>query len=223
LHRRLAKLIPADRLPATFTLDESFENFAPKFAESLLELYPSLSEDIIDPSDPQFVLEGGVDVREQIECIISSLSNKEKDVLLRRFGLQGHRTKTLEEIGNEFYVTRERVRQVEARAIRRLQVGTRFAAFKHLLAHEANTLWDTLSLGSELVLPDDLEQRDRNIDPVQQLAVAVVYGNLGKWVSEASCDGCRALRAIEAPPLVHRRTVLQCRGAARHASGRTHT
>jgi hypothetical protein len=183
-----------------------FENLAQKFADSLLDLCPSLSGDIINPSDPQFVLEGGVDVRELIEHIISSLSNKEKDVLYRRFGLQGYRTKTLEEIGNEFYVTRERVRQVEARAIRRLQVGTRFAAFKHLLAHEANTLWDTLSLGSELVLPDDLEQRHRNIDPVQQLAVAVVYGNLGKWVSEAGesfGDGwIRTDRTVEAVRLM---------------------
>src|SRR5271156_4296130 len=186
LHHRLANLIPADRLPPALTLDVSLENVAPKLAKSLIEIYPSLSEAAINPNDPQFVLDAGIDIREQIERIISGLSNKERGVLYRRFGLQGYRTKTLEEIGNEFYVTRERVRQVEARAIRRLQVGTRFAAFKHLLDREANALWDTLSLGSELLLPDDLEQRHRSIDPVQELAVTVVYGDLGKWVSDAS-------------------------------------
>jgi hypothetical protein len=151
LRRRLGKLIPADRLPPILSLHEL--HFSPSFAQSLLELYPSLSEAVINPSDPQLVLEGGIPVREEIEDIINSLSKKEKDVLCRRFGLQGYRTKALEEIGNEFYVTRERVRQVEAKAIRRLQVPTRFAAFKYLLDREADTLWGALSLGSELLLP----------------------------------------------------------------------
>jgi hypothetical protein len=100
LHRRLAKLIPDDRLPPAIKLDEVIRDLDPRFAESLLDVYPTLSHEIISPSDPQFVIESGGDVRGQIADIISSLSKKEKDVLFRRFGLQGHRTGTLEEIGN---------------------------------------------------------------------------------------------------------------------------
>jgi hypothetical protein len=185
LQRRLAKLIPDDRLPPAMKLDDVIRDFDPRFAEALLDIYPTLSHEIISPSDPQFVIEGEVDVREQIADIISSIPKKEKDVLFRRFGLQGHGTRTLEEIGNEFYVTRERVRQVEAKAIKRLRVGTRRAVFKHLLDLDANTLWDALSLGSELLLPEDLEQRHRDIEPVQQLAITVVCDDLGKWVTES--------------------------------------
>jgi hypothetical protein len=185
LHRRLAKLIPENRLPPAIKLDDVIGDCDPKFAESLLDLYASLSHEIVSPSDPRFVIESGIDVREQITDVISSLPRKEKDVLFRRFGLQGHGTRTLGEIGNEFYVTRERVRQVEAKAIKRLRVGARTAVFKHLLDLDANTLWDSLSLGSELLLPEDLEQRHRDIEPVQQLAITVVYGDLGKWVTES--------------------------------------
>ena len=200
LRRRLGKLIPADRLPPTLSLHDL--HFSPSFERSLLELHPSLSEAVINPSDPQLVLESGIDIREEIEHIINILSKKEKDVLCRRFGLQGYRTKTLEEIGSEFYVTRQRVQQVEAKAIRRLQVPTRFAAFKYLLDREADKLWDALSLGSELLLPGDLEERHRNIDPIQQLAVTVVYGDLEKWASEAGtpfeAGWIRTDRSVEA-------------------------
>jgi Sigma-70, region 4 len=174
---------PADQLPETLKLEHVIGDFDPRFTESLIGVYPALSEEIISADDPKFLLEGGIDAREQIFHIIGALSKKEKDVLFRRFGLQGYRTKTLEEIGKEFYVTRERVRQLEAQAIRRLQVGTRIAAFKKLLDLESNTLWEILSRESELLLPEDLEQRHREIDPILQLAIAVVFGDLGKWVS----------------------------------------
>jgi Sigma-70, region 4 len=183
LRRRLGNLLSADLLPGTLTVACMDEKFDPNLEEALVELYPSISKEVINPSDPEVALDNGADVRERITDIVSGLSKQQQDVLFRRFGLHDHRTKTLEEIGNEFYVTRERVRQVEAGAIRRLQVGARLVAFKHLLDLEANTLWDTLSLGSELLLPDDLELRHGNLDPVQQLAIAVVYGDLGKWVS----------------------------------------
>jgi RNA polymerase sigma factor (sigma-70 family) len=117
LRRRLAKLISADQLPHVLTIDSLTGDFDPELTASLINIYPSLSQEIISPIDPQYLLEDDTDVREQIARIIDALPKKEKDVLLRRFGLQGHRPKTLEEIGNEFYVTRERVRQVEAKAI----------------------------------------------------------------------------------------------------------
>lgn len=204
LQRRLAKLIPAEQLPPVLTIDELFENFSPKFLQSLLDVYPSLTEAVVNPSDPRFVLDDAIDIRHEIGSIINGLSNKEKDVLYRRFGLQGHCTKTLEEIGNEFYVTRERVRQVEARAIRRLQVGARSAVFKHLLERKTNLLWEALSLGHEVLLPDDLQQqRHRSVDPVQQLALTIVYeGDLSKWVSDSGTPfgvgWIRTDRAVEA-------------------------
>lgn len=185
LRRRLVKLVAAELLPDKFTIESVTEDASPQLIASLGEVYSSLSDNLIDPGDPQFVLEPGIDIREQITNIINRLPKKENDVVLRRFGLHGHATKTLEEIGNEFYVTRERVRQVEAQAIRRLRVGTRVAAFKYLLGRESDTLWDRLSNGSELLLQQDIEERQGDIDPILQLTIAVVDDDLDNWVSKS--------------------------------------
>ena len=60
-------------------------------------------------------------LREQLEDILSTLSDREKRVLELRFGLNDGVPKTLEDVGKEFSVTRERIRQIEAKAIRKLR------------------------------------------------------------------------------------------------------
>ena len=61
------------------------------------------------------------ELREIIEHILMGLGEREKEVLIRRFGLYGNREETLEEIGTDFGVTRERIRQLEARGIKYLR------------------------------------------------------------------------------------------------------
>ncbi len=60
-------------------------------------------------------------LREQVEEILEELSERERKVLEMRFGLLDGRNRTLEEVGNEFGVTRERIRQIEAKALRKLR------------------------------------------------------------------------------------------------------
>src|SRR3989344_1781772 len=60
-------------------------------------------------------------LKENVEEVLSALSNREHKVLRLRFGLDGQRPLTLEEVGREFGVTRERIRQIEAKAIRKLK------------------------------------------------------------------------------------------------------
>ncbi len=60
-------------------------------------------------------------LKEQIEGVLCSLDEREAKVLQLRFGLENGRTRTLEEIGNIFGVTRERIRQIEAKALRKLR------------------------------------------------------------------------------------------------------
>lgn len=60
-------------------------------------------------------------LQDQIAKLLTTLSEREQRVLILRFGLQDGRTRTLEEVGKEFKVTRERIRQIEAKALRKLR------------------------------------------------------------------------------------------------------
>jgi RNA polymerase primary sigma factor len=64
-------------------------------------------------------------LKEHLDDVLDSLSPREKRVLQLRFGLEDGKQRTLEEVGKEFGVTRERIRQIEAKAIRKLKHPTR--------------------------------------------------------------------------------------------------
>ena len=72
-------------------------------------------------------------LKEQIEDVLSSLTPRERRVLQLRFGLEDGRSRTLEEVGKEFNVTRERIRQIEAKALRKLRHPTRSRKLKDYL------------------------------------------------------------------------------------------
>ena len=64
-------------------------------------------------------------LKEQVEAVLDSLTGRERRVLQLRFGLEDGRARTLEEVGKEFNVTRERIRQIEAQALRKLRHPSR--------------------------------------------------------------------------------------------------
>ncbi|MEZ4521022.1 MAG: RNA polymerase sigma factor RpoD [Thermomicrobiales bacterium] len=64
-------------------------------------------------------------LQKQLEDVLDSLSERERQVLRLRFGMEDGRTRTLEEVGREFEVTRERIRQIEAKALRKLRHPSR--------------------------------------------------------------------------------------------------
>ena len=64
-------------------------------------------------------------LREQVEDVLGTLSDREREVLYMRYGLDDGRTRTLEEVGRQFGVTRERIRQIEAKALRKLRQPSR--------------------------------------------------------------------------------------------------
>jgi RNA polymerase primary sigma factor len=72
-------------------------------------------------------------LKEQVEDVLDSLSVRERKVLQLRFGLEDGRSRTLEEVGREFKVTRERIRQIEAKALRKLRHPTRSRKLKDYL------------------------------------------------------------------------------------------
>ena len=72
-------------------------------------------------------------LREQLEDVLSTLTTREKKVLQLRFGLEDGRSHTLEEVGQVFGVTRERIRQIEAKALRKLRHPSRSKKLKDYL------------------------------------------------------------------------------------------
>ncbi len=69
-------------------------------------------------------------LQDQIAKLLETLTDREQRVLILRFGLQDGRTRTLEEVGKEFNVTRERIRQIEAKALRKLRHPSRARMLK---------------------------------------------------------------------------------------------
>ena len=72
-------------------------------------------------------------LKEQLVDVLSTLTEREQKVLKLRFGLEDGRARTLEEVGKEFDVTRERIRQIEAKALRKLRHPTRSKKLKDYL------------------------------------------------------------------------------------------
>ena len=72
-------------------------------------------------------------LKEQVEDVLATLTGRERRVLQLRFGLDDGRSRTLEEVGREFCVTRERIRQIEAKALRKLRHPTRSKKLKDYL------------------------------------------------------------------------------------------
>ncbi len=85
-------------------------------------------EDKVMPSPPETVIH--INLREQIEEALKSLTEREARVLKMRFGLGDGNEHTLEEVGQQFKVTRERIRQIEAKALRKLKHPSRSKKLK---------------------------------------------------------------------------------------------
>ena len=73
-------------------------------------------------------------LKEQLVDVLSTLTPREEKVLKLRFGIEDGRTRTLEEVGKEFNVTRERIRQIEAKALRKLRHPSRSKKLKDFLS-----------------------------------------------------------------------------------------
>lgn len=72
-------------------------------------------------------------LKEQLESVLDTLTDREENVLRLRFGLEDGRTRTLEEVGKVFGVTRERIRQIEAKALRKLRHPSRSKQLRDFL------------------------------------------------------------------------------------------
>jgi len=93
----------------------------------------SLGDFISDPGPSPYDMASRQLLKEHMDDVLQTLSDREKRVLILRFGLEDGRPRTLEEVGTQFGVTRERIRQIEAKALRKLRHPTRSKKLKDYL------------------------------------------------------------------------------------------
>lgn len=92
-----------------------------------------LGDFISDPGPSPYDQTSRQLLKEHMEEVLATLSDREKKVLILRFGLEDGRPRTLEEVGAQFGVTRERIRQIEAKALRKLRHPSRSKKLKDYL------------------------------------------------------------------------------------------
>ena len=110
---------PIDEVKRMLGLNERVSSVdVPRSAENDKSLLDSIPDE--QNTDPSILLQDS-DVQEHIDLWLSKLNEKQRAVVVRRFGLHGREVATLEEVGNELGVTRERVRQIQIEALRRLR------------------------------------------------------------------------------------------------------
>ena len=88
---------------------------------------------LYSPGTKSGLCEALIQMKEQLSEVLKTLTPREEKVLSLRFGLEDGNPKTLEEVGKEFNVTRERIRQIEAKALRKLRHPSRSKKLKDFL------------------------------------------------------------------------------------------
>jgi len=114
--------------------DEAYKLISYMYSDLALDHIQETDEELFsDNGQFEYVMNENIDeqmLRDLINANLQTLKEREAQVIINRFGLQGTEEKTLEEIGQIFGVTRERIRQIEAKSIRKLRQPTRSRALK---------------------------------------------------------------------------------------------
>jgi RNA polymerase primary sigma factor len=93
-------------------------------------------------------------LRDRIEMLLQTLSHREREIIKLRYGLVDGLTYTLEEVGRIFEVTRERVRQIEAKAVQKLQHPMRLRQLKQFLDEESPQINDHAMQDDDWFVPE---------------------------------------------------------------------
>lgn len=110
---------PVSEVERMFSLNERVTSVdTPMSGDGEKSLLDTLADE--RSQDPEIQVRDD-NLREQIDHWLDDLNDKQRDVLARRFGLRGHEASTLEQVGSEIGLTRERVRQIQVEALRRLR------------------------------------------------------------------------------------------------------
>jgi GNAT superfamily N-acetyltransferase len=135
---------------------------------------PATSSVLVGPRSP----------RERLADAVLRLPTKEKFVFDGRFGLNGQAERTLQELAEVAQVTRERIRQIEAKALRQLRLPMHRVLLNEFLRTEKDEIWNAIACGNDLATQQEVRDARGRLDPWQKLAIELVHENLGGWLAQ---------------------------------------
>jgi GNAT superfamily N-acetyltransferase len=145
--------------------------------------------------------------RERLADAVARLPDKEQFVIEGRFGLNGQTEKTLQELADEAQVTRERIRQIEVKALRHLRLPMHRVALNEFLRSEKDVIWRSIAGGNDLVSQQEFRDARSTLECWQLLAIELVHENLHDWlVQHATRIGTGWLRHGADPDLLRKAT-----------------
>lgn len=157
-------------------------------ADAIGDSTPSASEasqDVCEPDQtrpPRDTRPPGERLRE----LVSRLSEREQFVLVRRYGLDGHPAMTLQEVAEDRHVTRERIRQIEAKALRRLRLPANQPLLAEVLRRDRSVIWSRLAEDYDLLTAPMLKARRSLLDAWHVLAIDLVHEGLDGWLESVA-------------------------------------
>lgn len=119
-----------------------------------------------------------------VEDLLLELRSRDADIIRRREGIGGKPKMTLEALGTEYGLTRERIRQIEQKARRRLVLVATSIRLKATLRHRSAALWDLMHDGSGVLLVDDLDKAVAGLGSESRFVVELAWGSVDSWLSE---------------------------------------
>jgi len=142
---------------------------------------PDGESDKSDSADGVVVPEHAL-LAQRLEWLLTELDPRAAEILKRRSGIGQQGRQTLEDIGSDYRVTRERIRQIEAKSLRRLRTRIRRAPINHLLQQEGAAQWEVLARGRPVLKKADLFDRRRDVDAYVTLALDILNLALEQWI-----------------------------------------
>jgi len=140
----------------------------------------------VAPQPDQFATPEHDCLVDRLEWLLAELDPRAQMILRRRNGIGQKRCETLEEIGSDESVTRERIRQIEARSLRRIRIRVLRAPIAELLTREGSAAWLSLVGGETLLRREDVHDRRKGLDPYVRLALDIQKLNLDVWLDQVA-------------------------------------